>query len=147
MITATVHTNGVPEGFELSAGEIDAALALAVYRTGAMVRTRVRAFASGRPGPRVQTGDYRRSIAQSNGRQGAVPVAWVFTNAPQGRRLEYGFNGVDAAGRMIRQPPYPHWRPALVGVENTLAEQADVVVSKALNRTVSGALSMLRRVL
>lgn len=145
MITANVYTNGVPEGFELSAAQIDAALALTVYRTGAMVRTRVRAYASGRPGPRVQTGDYRRSIAQTNGRQGAVPVAFVFTNSPQGRRLEYGFNGIDSAGRRFRQPPYPHWRPALAGVDDTLAQQADIVVSKALGQSVSGVLAMLRR--
>ncbi|WP_405999407.1 hypothetical protein [Streptomyces sp. NBC_00829] len=36
----------------------------------------------------------------------------VFTDAPQQRRLEYGFVGVDRLGRQYRQPPFPHIEPA-----------------------------------
>lgn len=142
-----VDTGGVPEDFTVSAAQVHSALAGAVYRTGAWVRTSVRAHASGRPGPRARTGDYRRSIAQTNGFQGKVPVAWVFTNAPQGRRLEYGFNSIDALGRHYRQPPYPHWRPAIEGAEAMLDAQAGAIVDTVVASRVAGALHLLRRVI
>lgn len=109
----------------------------AVYLTGARVRTQVRANASGRPGPRVQTGDYRRSISQENTRDGVVPVAYVFTNSPQALRLEYGFRGADALGRVFNQPPYPHWRPAMDKAGQWLAEAAELTVKEALARFAS----------
>ncbi|MDX3758165.1 hypothetical protein [Streptomyces mirabilis] len=43
---------------------------------------------------------------------GGQATAVVFTDAPQQRRLEYGFVGVDRLGRQYRQPPYPHIEPA-----------------------------------
>ena len=43
-----------------------------------------------------------------DGRVSAV----VFTDAPQSRRLEYGFVRVDQLGRQYRQPPYPYIEPA-----------------------------------
>lgn len=86
-----------------------------VTRTyGQVLRTRVRAGASGRPGPRAQTGDYRRSIGLELLVVGEDVYAVVGTNAPQGRRLEYGFyNMRDSLGRLFHQPPYPHFGPAL----------------------------------
>lgn len=85
----------------------------AITRHHAMLlRTRIQKNASGRPGPNVITGAYRASwdvkVTVSGGRVTAV----VFTEAPQARRLEYGFVGVDALGRQYRQPPYPHIEPA-----------------------------------
>lgn len=81
-------------------------------RYGALLQTRVRAHASGRPGPRVQTGDYRRNIGLQVGQDEAAVWAEVGTNSVQGRRLEQGFVGVDALGRHYNQPPYPHFGPA-----------------------------------
>lgn len=112
-----VDVGGLPALFALAAAGIQSDMARVVYRTGAALRTQVRANASGRPGPRTPTGDYRRSIAQVNGLEGEVPVALIYTNAPQGPRLEYGFNGVDVLGRRFHQPPYPHWRPAAAGIQ------------------------------
>lgn len=40
-------------------------------------------------------------------------TAIVGTNAPQGRRLEFGFVGADALGRVYNQPPFPHVGPAV----------------------------------
>lgn len=74
------------------------------------LQTRVRANASGRPGPNIVTGDYRRSISVV--KEGPTS-ALVGTNRPQGRRLEFGFYGVDAIGRTYNQPPYPHFQPAI----------------------------------
>lgn len=68
------------------------------------------------PGPNVATGDYRRSWAMK-----VLPgEVFVFTNAPQAARLEYGFVGADALGRMYNQPPYPHVRPAIEHVQPRL---------------------------
>jgi hypothetical protein len=84
-----------------------------VRQAGQSLVRRVRARASGRPGPRAVTGDYRRSWTSEIRRYGSAAVAaYVGTNKPQGRRLEYGFYGVDSIGRHYRQPPYPHAGPA-----------------------------------
>ncbi|KPI15661.1 protein HK97 gp10 family protein [Actinobacteria bacterium OK074] len=85
----------------------------AITRHHAMLlRVRIQKNASGRPGPNVVTGQYRASwdvrVTVTGGRVTAV----VFTDAPQQRRLEYGFVGVDSLGRHYRQPPYPHVEPA-----------------------------------
>ena len=85
-----------------------------------LLETRVKANASGRPGPRAITGDYRRSITATRGAEGfgAMLGGWtVGTNAPQGPRLEYGFVGTDRAGRRYNQPAFPHFGPAVPGVE------------------------------
>lgn len=79
---------------------------------GQLMLTRVRAHASGRPGPRVQEGDYRRSWSLILNHSGTKAEAIAGTNSPQGRRLEHGFVGPDALGRHYNQPPYPHAKPA-----------------------------------
>jgi hypothetical protein len=79
---------------------------------GQMVATQVKANASGRPGPRAQTGDYRRSISFVLDLTDGV-FAEAGTNKPQGRRLEFGFGGTDSLGRHFDQPPFPHFGPAI----------------------------------
>lgn len=76
---------------------------------GQLYQTRVKANASGRPGPRVITGDYRRSITLEMEGTSAV----IYSDAPQAARLEMGFAGPDALGRVYNQPPFPHWEPAI----------------------------------
>lgn len=80
-----------------------------------LLQTTVRAKASGRPGPRRRTGDYRRSITAQTVRQPIPGIwqGWVGTNSPQGRRLENGFVGVDSLGRTYNQKPFPHFAPAV----------------------------------
>lgn len=130
----TVSTGGVPRVLRAGAAVVQEPVALAVYRTGAMYRTRVRAHASGRPGPRVITGDYRRSISQTNTKQGSVAVALVHTNRPQAARLEYGFVGRDVLGRYYNQPPYPHWAPAAKGMQESLEAQIRIALNGSLGR-------------
>lgn len=72
----------------------------------------VRGNASGRPGPRFITGDYRRSWSADTDTNGGNIQAQIGTNAAQGRRLEYGFTGTDILGRSYDQPPFPHVKPA-----------------------------------
>lgn len=83
-----------------------------VRHYGQLLRTRVMAHASGRPGPRAITGDYRRSWTHEFRGGGNSSTSTVGTNAVQGRRLEFGFYGVDSLGRHYNQPPFPHARPA-----------------------------------
>lgn len=84
---------------------------------GNRLLTEIRGRASGRPGPRAITGDYRRSWSMELGRRGGGPAAVVGTSAPQGRRLEHGFVGTDSLGRNYNQPPFPHVRPAADVIE------------------------------
>lgn len=77
-----------------------------------LLRVRIQKHASGRPGPNVITGQYRASWDVRVRIEAGRVAAEVFTDAPQARRLEYGFVGVDAAGRHYRQPPFPHVEPA-----------------------------------
>lgn len=112
-----------------------AALTTVIHQGGALLQTRVRARASGRPGPRVQTGDYRRGISLERGfaigsADLPVPYATVFSNSPQGQRLENGFIGIDSRGRTYRQPPLPHWGPASVEVEEIVIQKIDQVVQR-----------------
>lgn len=90
-------------------------LEAAVKRRASLPRTAPRGPNTG--GPRLITGSYLRSInlRMSPGLGG--PTASVGTNAPQARRLELGFVGVDSAGRSYNAPPYPHFAPALDEVE------------------------------
>ncbi|WP_425580769.1 hypothetical protein [Streptomyces thermospinosisporus] len=83
-----------------------------------LLRVRIQKNASGRPGPNVVTGQYRASWDVKVTVAGGQVSAMVFTNAPQSRRLEYGFVGVDRLGRQYRQPPYPHIEPAFSGRPN-----------------------------
>lgn len=74
-----------------------------------LLETRIKAHASGRPGPRAPTGDYRRSWTTTHHGMAST----VHTNRPQARRLEFGFVGPDRLGRVYNQPPYPHVGPAV----------------------------------
>lgn len=85
----------------------------AITRHHAMLlRVRIQRNASGRPGPNVITGQYRASWQVRTRKGGGEAVAEVYSDAPQARRLEYGFVGVDRLGRRYRQPPFPHVEPA-----------------------------------
>ncbi|QZN86882.1 hypothetical protein [Cellulomonas sp. C5510] len=156
-----IDTGGIPLALRAAAVAVDANLTPAVYRTGAAVRTKVRANASSArhpnklsrrmghipgtgPGPNVGTGDYRRSIAQDNSKASGVAVSTVYTNAPQGPRLEYGFVGADSLGRVYHQPPYPHWRPAIAEVPAILTAEAEAAVSAGLRAYLSPT-TVLRR--
>lgn len=86
------------------------------------------------PGPNVALGDYVRSINLTTGYEGGVATAVVATNAPQARRLEYGFlpPNIDSLGRGFHQPPYPHWRPAKAEIEPRLIAAVGKALSGAL---------------
>jgi hypothetical protein len=106
-----------------------------VVTYGALLQTEVRRNASkprsGPPGPRLITGNYVRSITRRTTRTATGSVAEVGSNAPQARRLEFGFVGTDSLGRRYNQPPYPHFAPALAKIEPAFqAAVAAVAVPK-----------------
>ncbi len=106
---------------------------------GVMLHGRVKANAAGRPGPRIQTGDYSRAINLRMGTGRGGVSASVGTNKPQGRRLEFGFAGADSLGRNYNQPPYPHFGPALAEVgpkyRKAIEDLATGVVEDAVDGT------------
>lgn len=61
-----------------------------------------------------KTGTYRRSFTMETAEKTAERCTVVVgTDAPQARRLEYGFVGPDKLGRVYNQAARPHIRPAL----------------------------------
>ena len=61
-----------------------------------------------------KTGTYRRSFEMETAEKTAERCTVVVgTDAPQARRLEYGFVGLDKLGRVYNQAARPHIRPAL----------------------------------
>lgn len=86
---------------------------------------KVRANASGRPGPRRVTGDYKRDM---NIEYDGPFLANISTGKPQGPRLEFGFVGEDKLGRHYNQPPFPHWGP----MADWLMPQFQTAVAEAI---------------
>lgn len=101
---------------------------------GQLLRTRVMAKASGRPGPNAPTGDYRRSIALEIDKTPNTIQARVGTNKPQGRRLEFGFVGTDSLGRTYNQPPYPHFGPASDEIGQLWVRDLEDIVTVEANK-------------
>lgn len=61
-----------------------------------------------------QVTDYDRKIKKRMGTGGIhYPLVEVGTDVEYGFRLELGFHGIDAAGRVIDQPARPHFGPAM----------------------------------
>jgi hypothetical protein len=116
MTEITLRLDGaqqVTASMRASSREVRTKMDKLVRHNGALLRTKVLGKASGRPGPNVITGDYRRSWQHKHtGGGGGSSRSEVGTNAVQARRLEYGFAGADSLGRVYNQPPYPHARPA-----------------------------------
>lgn len=103
---------------------VDAEIGAVVAHYGQLLNTSIKAHASGRPGPNAPTGDYRRSWTHNVTKDGGTFKSTNGTNKPQGRRLEFGFTGADALGRIYDQPPYPHVGPAYDEVAPQFVEAA-----------------------
>ena len=89
-----------------------------VEATAVRLNAQIQQYASGRPGPNAPTGDYRGSWRVETVHDGVDEVSRsTGTDRPQARRLEYGFVGPDALGRVFDQPPYPHMGPAVDVIE------------------------------
>lgn len=93
----------------------------------------VRGHASGRPGPRVITGDFRRSIIGDVAASGSGSVqGQIGSSAPQAARLEYGFVGADSLGRVYNQPPFPYLQPSVPEVTDAVVAEISAALSAVL---------------
>lgn len=98
-----------------------------VARYSQLALAKVRANASGRPGPRRITGDYTRSMNVT--RIGPFARS-IGTNAVQGPRLENGFVGTDAIGRVYHQPPYAHFGPMATWIDPQFTRAVDETIGR-----------------
>ncbi|MFF4409800.1 hypothetical protein [Streptomyces sp. NPDC001404] len=115
-----------------AAERVGPAIAAAVGTEATALRDRIRSQASGRPGPNVITGAYRASWQVEVHPTGTGATAVVGTFAPQARRLELGFVGADALGRIYAQPPFPHVAPAMAQTRAEFAQRVAQAVMGVL---------------
>jgi hypothetical protein len=127
-----VTPDELADKFEHAAARIGPAIARGVEHAGTLGQARIRGNASGRPGPNVITGTYRNSWQTHTRRLPYGAMCTLATDAPQGRRLEFGFTGTDSLGRHYNQPPFPHVQPAVPFIEATLMASMRVAVSEVL---------------
>ena len=82
-----------------------------------------------------KTGTYRRSFAMETAEKTAERCTVVVgTDAPQARRLEYGFVGADKLGRVYNQAARPHIRPALDENRKTAVDEFRAAVGDIVRR-------------
>ncbi|MFD9004387.1 hypothetical protein ACFV0T_26100 [Streptomyces sp. NPDC059582] len=118
--------------FDQAAARIGPAIARGINHTATLGIARIRGNASGRPGPNVITGAYRSSWQAHPRGLPHGAMCTLGTNAPQGRRLEWGFTGIDSLGRSYDQPPFPHVEPAIPFIESTLMASMRFAVAEVL---------------
>ncbi|MFD3336054.1 HK97 gp10 family phage protein [Streptomyces sp. NPDC058700] len=118
---------------DAAADALPDAIERAVAHTAMVGIGRIRANASGRPGPNVITGRYRSSWAADGRRIPYGAECTIGTREPRGRRLEFGFYGPDSLGRVYAQPPFPHVGPAIPFIEQTLKTQMGQAIQEALS--------------
>ncbi|MEU1078529.1 MULTISPECIES: HK97 gp10 family phage protein [unclassified Streptomyces] len=121
------------ERLEHVAGQVQKRMEQAVRHAAQLGQARIQGNASGRPGPNVITGAYRGSWRTETSSIRGGAKATIGTNAPQARRLEFGFVGADSRGRVYNQPPFPHVQPALGYIEQTLHGQVRLAVAVMLS--------------
>ena len=82
-----------------------------------------------------KTGTYRRSFHMETVEKSSERCTVVVgTDAPQARRLEYGFVGADKLGRVYNQAPRPHIRPALDENRKTAVDEFRAAVGDIIRR-------------
>lgn len=94
--------------------DADAGSKRAIARGGAEVVKVGQENASGAPGPDVVTGTLRRGIRMTPVHR-AGPIGWQTEVGPTviySRRIDLGFHGADALGRVYNQEAKPYFTPA-----------------------------------
>lgn len=106
----------------------------AVMQGAHKIEAAAKQHSSGRPGPYVggsnpaypkapPGGAHRRSIhVEGPTVSGSKVSAQVGPSMIYSRRLELGYSGTDAKGRIYKQPPYPSLQPGLDDAEKMLEE-------------------------
>lgn len=82
-----------------------------------------------------KTGTYRRSFHMETVEKSSERCrVEVGTDAPQAKRLEYGFVGPDKLGRVYNQAPRPHIRPALDENRGTAVAEFRAAIGDIIRR-------------
>lgn len=127
---------GAPEliaALQKGAEQVTQLMTTVVEKSAADLKSLIQVNASGRPGPNAPTGDYRASwrVDPVETTPDTVSRA-VGTDRPQANRLEFGFTGIDSAGRHYDQPPYPHMGPAVDVIGPNFQAAMDQVAERAV---------------
>jgi len=135
-VRITTNAAQVAVDFRKAADRTNTAAADVTTQWGMLLQTSAKRHASkprsGPPGPRLITGNLVRTINRRTTRTAHGITVQVGTNAPQGRRLEFGFRGTDSLSRRYDQPPYPYLGPALDEVAPGFIAAVRGVVPKVL---------------
>lgn len=123
----------VADRLDRAADDLGPAIERKVKHAAELGRAAIRGNASGRPGPNIITGQYWSSWRTVTRSLPYGAQCTIGTDAPQGRRLEYGFSGVDSIGRQYNQPPFPHVGPAIPTIEASLRQGMRDAVSEVLS--------------
>lgn len=116
------QVNALADRLSTVGAGLGARVSQVVLHHTALLDLEMKRAASGRPGPNVITGDFRRSITHDVVTGGLRSEGAAGSGAPQAARLEWGFTGTDSIGRHYNQPPYPWARPALDRIEPAFSE-------------------------
>lgn len=111
-------------------GQVDQAVAAGMKVGIVQGQSIVRGKASGRPGPRVITGNFRRSITGDTSAGAGIIRGQIGSNAPQAARLEFGFVGRDVLGRNYNQPPFPYLQPSVPEVQAAVSQAISAAISE-----------------
>ncbi|MGW1468553.1 HK97 gp10 family phage protein [Streptomyces sp. NPDC002308] len=136
MTGRTLTPEQLADRLDAAAKQVGPAIQRAVRHTGELGRARIRGNASGRPGPNVRSPDgknYRSSWQTANRRLPYGALCTIGTDAPQGRRLEFGFYDMtDSLGRHFFQRPLAHVGPAIPYITATLTMEMRYAVAEVL---------------
>lgn len=101
---------------------------------GALLKMKLIAHSSGRPGPRRNTGEYQLHFwvdyVGTNQWQARIRAG---NTEPYSDRLEWGFIGYDSLGRYYNQRPFPHFRPAMAEFQVEYEQGLMFAVMTAIN--------------
>lgn len=117
MIQFQVQDNGLQTRLISSMVSIPSGVERVVRSNGQELLAATRDAASHAPGPEVITGYYVSTIQMDVEGRGEATQANVWTDAPFGARLEYGYSGTDSAGRYAFSEPHPHFSLAFAQIE------------------------------
>lgn len=108
-----------------SADRIGPAIQRKMRHVGTLGKAMIQRNASGRPGPNIINSEVPNYHDSWQSPTRAIPYGaqcTLGTQKPQGRRLEFGFTGVDSIGRYYDQAPFPHVGPAIPAIEAALRQ-------------------------
>jgi hypothetical protein len=128
-----VTPDELADRLDQAADDLGPAIRGRVRHVAELGRGMIRRNASGRPGPNIITGQYRASWQTVTQPLPYGALCTIGTDAPQGRRLEWGFTGIDSIGRYYDQPPFPHVGQAVPRIEMALRDAMRDAVAEVLS--------------